>query len=364
MSSTFGTNCKITIFGESHGPKIGVVIDGLPAGIPIDEDFIAGELGRRRAVDVEISTARKEADKFTIVSGVYNGKTTGTPLCAECENGSQHSADYSKLQNLARPGHADYTGYVRYNGCNDPRGGGHFSGRLTAPLVFAGAVAKLYLQQKGVRIGAHVLSIGEINDIPLLESGLTPVVWEKLSKGQMPLIDPSKEALMKLKILQAKNGLDSIGGQVECVAEGMPAGIGSPMFEGLENKIAQAVFGIPAVKGISFGNGFDASKLYGSENNDAFFIDTMSGKIATKTNRHGGILGGISSGMPILTQVAFKPTPSIAQQQSTVDFKNNHDVALKITGRHDPCVVPRAVVCVESAVAVALMDAMLDGSAQ
>ena len=359
MSSCYGNNYKISIFGESHGEAIGVTIDGVPSGTKIDMDFIKSELNRRRAVDVTISTPRSEPDEFEILSGVVDGVACGTPICAICKNTNKKSKDYDAQRSIARPSHADYTGYVKYHGYNDVRGGGHFSGRITAPLVFAGAVAKLVLMEKGIYIGAHILSIKDVAEKSFEEISLTKEVLDNLKKDQFSTLETDKKLKMKLVITNALKTFDSVGGVVECAVLGMPAGIGSPMFDGLENKISSAVFAIPAIKGIEFGLGFGSTKLYGSENNDEFFIDSISGGIKTKTNNHGGILGGISSSMPIIFRVAIKPTPTIRQEQQTVDFKRKVPVILKAGGRHDPCIVPRAVVCVESAAAIAILDSFL-----
>ena len=286
------------------------------------------------------------------MSGFFNGKTTGTPLCALIQNTDQHSQDYSNLSKLARPGHADYTGALRYRGFNDQRGGGHFSGRLTAPLCFAGAVAAQILEKRGIYVGAHIAEIHKIKDDPLdpIRTSRDDII--SLREKEFPTVSDSKGKKMIADIDKARMSQDSVGGIVECVAINVPAGIGSPIFDGLENSIAQLIFGIPAVKGLEFGAGFNASKMLGSENNDEFYVDE-NGHVVTRTNFHGGILGGISSGMPITLRVAFKPTPSISQPQQTVDYSAMKNETLVIKGRHDPCVVPRAVPCVEAAVNIA-----------
>ena len=353
MSSTFQSdNISLTIFGESHGKAIGVTIDKLPAGITLDFDKILEFMARRAPKKDGTSTFRTEKDFPEIISGVYNGKTTGEPICAVIKNTDQHSDDYKSVSYLARPGHADYTGYVRYNGANDLRGGGHFSGRLTAPLVFAGAVCAQLLEQKGIYSAAHILSIGKAKDASFDSVEADFELMEQVKKRYLPVIDLQADSLMREEIETARKNLDSIGGIVECIIAGNTLGIGSPIFDGLENRIAQLVVGIPAVKGIEFGAGFSAAEMHGSENNDPFYL--KNGKISAKTNNAGGILGGIGSGMPIIFRAAFKPTPSIAKQQYTVDYVKMTEEILEIKGRHDPCIVPRAVPCIEAAANIAV----------
>lgn len=358
MSSLFNGGISVSIFGESHGKGIGVVLDNLPAGEEIDLDKIAGFMARRAPRKDGTSTMRSEKDIPEILSGIYNGRTTGTPLCAVIMNSDQHSGDYSNISHIARPAHADYTGYLRYNGANDPRGGGHFSGRITAPLVFAGAVCAQILEHRGITTGAHIVSIKNVNDERFDPVNVTASLLESVKKRSFPTLSDEAEAKMREVINSARENLDSVGGVVECAAVGFPAGIGSPMMDGLENIISRLVFAIPAVKGIEFGNGFDCTELFGSENNDEFAI--KNGEVTTLTNNHGGILGGISSGMPIIFRAAFKPTPSIARPQKSVDFKALTDEELVIKGRHDPCVVHRAVPCVEAALNIALVSALID----
>lgn len=355
MSSTlnFG-NFSMTIFGESHGNAIGVTIDGLPAGENIDFDKINDFMARRAPKKDGTSTLRNEKDAFEILSGILNDKTTGTPLCAMIKNTDQHSDDYKSVSHLARPGHADYTGFVRYNGANDLRGGGHFSGRLTAPLVFAGAVCAQILERKGIVTGAHILSIKNIFDDKFDEVNVNATELEAIKKRYLPLINTDNDEKMRSVIATAREELNSVGGTVECAIIGVPCGIGSPIFDGIENRISQIVFGIPAIKGIEFGRGFEASMLYGNENNDEFYVS--NGVIKTRTNNAGGILGGISNGMPIIFKVGFKPTPSIAQPQKTVDYVKMNEEVLEIKGRHDPCIVPRAVPCVEAAANIAIFS--------
>lgn len=355
MSSTINLgNLSLSVFGESHGPAIGCIIDGLPAGIPLDTEKILRFMARRAPKKDGTSTMRSEKDAPEVLSGVYEGKTTGEVICAVIRNSGQHSADYKSISSLARPGHADYTGFLRYNGANDPRGGGHFSGRLTAPLVFAGAVCAQLLEKQGITAGAHIFSIADILDTPFDPVSVTADTLEKVKERYLPVVDPNADGAMRAKISSARENLDSVGGIIECAAVGVPAGIGSPMFAGLENRIAQLVFGIPAVKGIEFGAGFEAAYLFGSQNNDEFYTDGKT--VKTKTNNAGGILGGISSGMPLIFRTAVKPTPSIARPQNTVDYIKNENAVMEIKGRHDPCIVPRAVPCVEAALNIALMS--------
>ncbi len=351
MSSIWGKNVQISIFGESHGKAIGVTINGLQAGFPLDTEEIAKYMARRKASGT-LSTPRKEDDLPEIISGVFEGKTTGAPLTAIIYNNNTKSSDYEAIKTLARPGHADYTAFVKYHGANDYRGGGHFSGRLTACIVFAGAVCSQILKSMGIDVSAHIASIGKVNDVPfsLYASDELKV---KLSDG-FPVINDDVAAPMQEEIANAAADKDSVGGVIECMVSGIRAGIGSPMFDGVENKIASIIFGIPAVKGIEFGLGFAASKLRGSENNDEFSL--YNGAIRTNTNNCGGVLGGITNGMPIVFRAAFKPTPSIARLQHTVDVKTNENAVLEIKGRHDPCVVVRAVPVVTAATAIAVLD--------
>lgn len=355
MSSNlhFG-NLSVSIFGESHGAGIGVVIDGLPGGQEIDFERVLDFMARRAPKKDGISTRRNEKDFPEIMSGYLNGKTTGTPLCAVIRNIDQHSADYGNIATVARPGHADYTGSVRYNYANDLRGGGHFSGRITAPLVFAGAVCSQILEKHGITVGAHILSISDVSDRRFDSMNVTADELENVKKKGFPILDDSVEDKMKAAVKAASEQLDSVGGRIECAIVGLPAGIGSPMFDGIENRISQAVFGIPAIKGLEFGAGFDFAQLRGSQANDCFVTDGT--KITTTTNNNGGILGGITSGMPIVFTVAVKPTPSIAQPQQTVDYVKMENTVLEIKGRHDACIVPRAVPCVEAAASIALLS--------
>lgn len=356
MSSCFKGGISVSIFGESHGRGIGVVLDNLPAGEKLDTDEILAFMARRAPRKDGTSTMRSEKDLPEILSGVFNGATTGTPLSAVIYNTDQHSQDYGNISHTARPAHADYTGYVRYNGANDPHGGGHFSGRLTAPLCFAGAVCAQILAHRGITTGAHITRIKNVTEPNFDPVGITAQTLNEVKSRSFPTLSGEAEQEMRAVINDARESLDSVGGVVECAAVGLPAGIGSPMMDGLENVIAQLVFAIPAVKGIEFGNGFGCAELFGSENNDPFVID--NGEVKTLTNNHGGILGGISSGQPLIFRAAFKPTPSISRPQQSVDFKKLTPEELVIKGRHDPCVVVRAVPCVEAALNIALVSAM------
>ena len=356
MAATYKNNIELTIFGESHGEAIGIVIGNLPSGIVIDEAMIASEMKRRAPGQNKMSTARKEADQVHIVSGVLDGKTTGAPLTGIIYNSDQHSKDYSLLKSHMRPGHSDYPAFIKYQGFNDVRGGGHFSGRLTAPIVFAGSIAKQILSQKGISIGAHILSIGDIKD-EAFAVNVDDELLKQLKDKAFPTINDDVFPLMEEKIMEAKANLDSIGGRVECVALHVPAGIGEPFFDSLESHISALMFSIPAVKSVSFGDGDQMDQWHGSEANDEYYYDE-NGAVKTRTNHNGGIIGGISNGMPLKVTVAFKPTPSIARKQHTINVETQKNVELEIKGRHDPCIVQRAVVVVEAMMALAVLDMM------
>lgn len=366
MASLFGNKIKISIFGQSHADVIGVCIDGLPAGESIDEEALAQFMARRAPGNATFSTKRKEPDKVEILTGLLNGKTCGAPLMALIRNTDCHSKDYSQFKDCPRPSHADYVAEVKHKGFQDVRGGGHFSGRLTAPLCIAGAICKQFLQRKEIHILTHIYTIGGMYE-PLFEHvNLIDVesdfldIQQRLENASFPVFDESIGALMQSKIEEVRLQGDSLGGGIECIVHGMPVGIGDGMFDGIENRLSVAVFGVPAVKGIEFGNGFACMALRGSENNDAYCL--RNGKVQTLTNRHGGILGGISSGMPIVFRVAIKPTPSISLPQQSVSLAQNKEVPLSIEGRHDPCIVPRAVPCIEAATAITLYDMLMDAS--
>ena len=330
MSSTFGKNIKISVWGQSHSPAIGVVIDGLKANREIDLLKLQQFMDRRAPGKDKYSTPRKEADKVKILSGLVDGRTCGAPISAMIENTNTRSKDYDALSDIPRPSHADYPAFVRHEGANDVAGGGHFSGRLTAPICIAGGIILQLLEKENITVAAHIKSIGGETDM------------EKAYA----------------KIDEARMALDSVGGIIECRVSGLPVGVGDPMFDGMENRISQAVFAVPAIKGIEFGNGFECANLFGSENNDEYYMD--NGKIRTKTNNHGGILGGLTSGEDIVFRVAVKPTPSIGKEQKSISLSKKEDISLTIVGRHDPCIVPRAVVCIEAACAIAVYDALLD----
>ena len=359
MSSEFGSLLKISVFGQSHGKAIGVVVDGLPAGEAIDLEELDRFLDRRRTGKNRLSTARKESDVPVFLSGLENGVTCGAPLCAVIENSDQHSADYSELRDKPRPGHADYTAYVKWKGQADMRGGGHFSGRLTAPLCVAGGIAKQILSRRGVYVGAHLWSVGTERDAPF---PLRPTreLFESVAAKPFPVLDDQAGERMQALILEARQNLDSVGGVIECAATGLPAGLGDPMFDGVENRLASALFGIPAVKGVEFGDGFAAARAHGSENNDPFVME--DGRVAAETNHAGGILGGITNGMPVVLRTAMKPTPSIARPQRTVSLSAGENADLVIHGRHDPCIAHRAVPVVEAVTAAVLLDLLLEGN--
>jgi len=357
VSSIWGNKIKISIFGESHGVAIGIVIDSLPSGEKINLNEVKLQMNRRRPMNENLSTSRAEKDSTEIISGLLNEVTTGTPLCAIIPNKDANSQDYNSKEFMLRPGHADFTGYIRYKGFNDFRGGGHFSGRLTAPLVFAGAICKQILERKGIEIGSHISSIENISDKLFDPVYLKPSLLKTLSSSRFPVINSNSRKKMEEKILEIKTQGDSVGGIVECAIIGVPAGIGDPIFSSIESKISSLVFGIPGVKGIEFGKGFESSKMKGSENNDEFIFKNE--KVQTLTNNHGGILGGISSGMPIIFKTAFKPTPSIAMTQKTVNLKSSLPCELNTKGRHDPCIAVRAAPAVEAAAAISILDFLI-----
>jgi len=354
MSSDFGKYIKIQLFGQSHSEAIGVVIDGLPPGERLDMEYIHQFLQRRAPGQSDLTTSRKEADLPEIISGISNGMTCGAPLCALFRNTDIRSGDYKDLKAVPRPGHADYTAFMKTDGSNDIRGGGHFSARLTAPFTFAGAICAQLLEKKGIVIGAHISSVGHIADKRYDPLQVTADDLWTIKEKKFPVIDDAAGAEMKALIQTVAKEGDSIGATIECCILGLPPGIGEPIFDGLENRISGAVFGIPAVKGIEFGAGFSAAEKRGSENNDPFFFDKHT--VKTTTNHHGGILGGLSSGMPILFRVAFKPTPSISKEQASVNLFTKENTTLTIQGRHDPCVAIRAVPCIEAAAALAIYD--------
>lgn len=353
MSSQTGNKIKVTVFGESHGPAIGMVMDNPPAGLKLDFDYISAQNQRRAPGNDKTATPRKEADEPEFLSGVKNGVTTGDPIAVSIRNSNTKSGDYEDIKHTPRPSHADYATFAK-TGEYIPSGGGHFSGRLTAPLVTAGAILRLYLKQKGIEIGGHILKIGAAED-----SRFNPVKMESealiaLSKSKFALINPETEEKMRAEVEAARLDSDSIGGIVEIAVTGLPAGLGGPMFEGVENEIARAIFGIPAVKGIEFGAGFDFAKMRGSEANDQMYYE--GDRVLCYTNNNGGITGGITNAMPIIFRVAIKPTPSISKPQKTVDLKNGTNTEITIKGRHDPCIVPRALPALEAVTAIAVAN--------
>ena len=357
MSSSFGERIKMSIFGQSHSEGIGAVIDGIPAGHKISMEKIQRHMKRRAPGGAVYATPRKEEDFPEILSGIVDGYTCGAPISAVIQNTNTRAKDYERMKVVPRCGHADYTAMVRHQGYQDVRGGGHFSGRLTAPLCFAGAICMQILEEQGIFIAGHISSIAEVKDTPIDSVHVTQAELETIRDKAFPVLNDICGQAMIDKVVEVKGTGDSVGGVIELCVLGMPVGVGEPMFDGIENKLASAVFGIPAVKGVEFGLGFEATKVYGSTNNDAFYYDE-SGQVKTRTNHHGGILGGMSSGMPIIMRVAIKPTPSIAKEQESVHIREKCSEKLLIEGRHDPCIVPRAVPCVESAVAIALLDLM------
>jgi chorismate synthase len=353
MSSTYGENLKLSIFGQSHGPAIGMTLDGIPAGLPVDSEKLQAFLNRRAPGQNDWSTSRKEADKPEFLGGIVDGFTCGAPIAAVIYNTNTQSNDYSELKDCPRPGHADYTAQVKYGGYQDAAGGGHFSGRLTAPLCIAGGLCKQWLQERGIQIGAHILAIGECGDV-----FFDPMDPELESVGaSFPVLDPEAGKAMIAQISLAREAGDSLGGIIECAVTGLPAGIGEPMFGGVESRIAQIVYGIPSIKGVEFGIGFDCACVPGSQSNDSFSI--LDGRVVTETNNAGGILGGITNGMPVIFTAAVKATPSISCTQQSVSLSRMEDVPLNIRGRHDPCIVPRAVPVVEAAAAIAIYDMIL-----
>ena len=354
MASYLGEHIHVSVFGQSHSPAIGVVVDGLPAGERVDMEELGRFLKRRAPGQNATSTPRKEADLPQFLSGLVDGVTCGAPLAALIENTNTRSQDYAQLRDKPRPGHADFTAQVKYGGFQDVAGGGHFSGRLTAPLCIAGGICLQMLKRRGIEVAAHIASVAGEADRPFDPMWESVETMEKLKRAPFPVLDEKAGERMRKVILQAKEEGDSVGGIVECLVTGVPAGLGEPMFGGMENRLAAALFGIPAVKGVEFGAGFGVANMRGSENNDPFTM--KDGKVVTETNHAGGILGGITNGMPLVFRLAFKPTPSIAREQQTVSLSKNQVEELVVTGRHDPCIVPRAVPVVEAVTALVLSD--------
>ena len=358
MSSTYGEMIKLSIFGQSHGAAIGMTLDGVPAGLPVDLEELQEFLNRRAPGQNDWSTPRKEEDRPEFLSGIVEGYTCGAPIAAIIRNSNTRSKDYSNLKDCPRPGHADYTAQVKYGGFQDPAGGGHFSGRLTAPLCIAGGLCKQWLEREGIRIGAHIVQIG-----------LSGQEYFKLRNPDLdqigsafPTLTPEAAEEMQEIIAKARSQGESVGGSIECAVTGLPVGLGEPMFGGMESRIAQIVYGIPAVKAVEFGQGESFAVACGSTANDAFVME--NGVVKTLTNNCGGILGGITNGMPLVFTATFKPTPSIAKPQQTVNLKTGENTTIEIKGRHDPCIVPRAVPVVEAAAAIAIYDAFLEWKAR
>lgn len=358
MSSSFCGNIQISIFGQSHSGGIGCVIDGLPAGETIDMAALQAFLNRRAPGANDWSTPRREADVPEFLSGLADGKTCGAPLSAIIRNTNTRSQDYAEFRDIPRPGHADYTAQIRYGGFQDTAGGGHFSGRLTAPLCIAGGICKQILARKGIFIGAHLLSVGNARDSAYDPLNLSIEMLAAAASKPFPALENGAAERMQAEIHAARQEGDSIGGIIECAAIGLPAGLGDPMFDGMENRIARIVFAIPAVKGVEFGAGFDAARMRGSENNDAYYME--GGHVRTRSNHAGGILGGITSGMPLIFRAAVKPTPSIAREQESISLSRGESAILAVRGRHDPCIAPRAVPVMEAALAIAILDAYLE----
>ena len=356
MSSTYGESLKLSIFGQSHGPAIGMTLDGIPAGLPVDVEKLQTFLNRRAPGQNDWSTPRKEEDRPEFLGGVLDGYTCGAPIAAVIYNKNTRSGDYDNLKDCPRPGHADYTAQIKYGGFQDAAGGGHFSGRLTAPLCIAGGLCKQWLEEKGIHIGAHIKYIGDIDDTSF---DPTHPALDRV-RSDFPVLNEICGQQMRDEIEVARKNGDSVGGEIECAITGLPAGLGEPMFGGVESRIAQIVYGIPAVKGIEFGLGFHAAHIKASHNNDNYTIE--NGAIVTATNHCGGILGGITNGMPVIFQVAIKPTPSISQPQQSVSLSKMENQALIVKGRHDPCIVPRAVPVVEAAAAIAIYDLILSNT--
>lgn len=359
MASYLGEHIHVSVFGQSHSPAIGVVVDGLPAGERVDMEELGRFLKRRAPGQNATSTPRKEADLPQFLSGLVDDVTCGAPLAALIENTNTRSQDYAQLRDKPRPGHADFTAQVKYGGFQDVAGGGHFSGRLTAPLCIAGGICLQILKRRGIEVAAHIASIAAEADRPFDPMGESVETLDALKRAPFPVLDEKAGERMRKAILQAKEEGDSVGGIVECLVTGAPAGLGEPMFGGMENRLAAALFGIPAVKGVEFGAGFGVATMRGSENNDPFTV--KDGKLVTETNHAGGILGGITNGMPLVFRLAVKPTPSIAKQQQTVSLSKKQVEELVVTGRHDPCIVPRAVPVVEAVTALVLTDLLFSG---
>ncbi len=357
MSSVTGNKIKLSVFGESHGEAIGCVIDGLPAGIRLDTDKIYLDMARRAPGKDKTATPRLEKDIPHILSGVVNNVTTGAPLAMIIENTNTKSGDYENIMKVPRPSHSDYPAYVKYGGFNDVRGGGHFSGRLTAPIVFAGAVAKQILTEKGITIGAHIKKIGAVSDAEFDMNDVSAELLNTLNKSSFSVISAEAEEKMRAEIEKYRADNNSVGGEIECAVTGLSAGLGGNMFDTVEGRLSQLLFAIPAVKGVQFGKGFGFAESNAKAVNDEYEI--KDGRVALKSNNNGGVLGGLTSGAPLIVGVAVKPTPSIAAEQNSVNLETMENTKLTVSGRHDPCIVPRAVPVVEAAVALGILDIIL-----
>ena len=353
MSSSYGQQLKLSIFGQSHGEAIGVTLDGFPAGMRIDLPRLMAEMARRAPGQSALTTARKEPDAPEFLSGVLDGKTTGQPICILIRNTNQRSRDYGDGVDLVRPGHADYTGHVRYFGHEDWRGGGSFSGRLTAPLVAAGALCSQWLEQQGVRIACHIQSLGDVQDASFMKDDPSQD-YAYLKQMHLPVLTKDLDKAMEAAAMEARNAGDSIGGVLECMVTGLPAGLGAPFFDSVESVISHLLFSVPAVKGVEFGDGFGFVNLRGSQANDCFCM--QDGRVVTATNHSGGVNGGITNGMPVIFRCVIRPTPSISIPQQTVSIRTGENAALEIKGRHDPCILPRAVPVIEAMTAIAVLD--------
>jgi len=358
MASMWRNSLSLSIFGQSHAPAIGMTLDGLPTGFEIDKELLQQFLNRRAPGRNPWSTTRKEEDIPDFVTGLVGNLTCGAPLTALIHNQNTRSVDYNNIKKIPRPGHADFPAHVKYEGFQDVAGGGHFSGRLTAPLCIAGGIALQILAQKGIHIAAHISSIGSIKDDPIDAVQISGEQLQALTQKEFPVLNDEAGEQMKAAVDQARRNLDSLGGTVECVVTGLPVGLGAPMFDGMENRLASLIFAIPAIKGVEFGAGFEVANLTGSVNNDEYFYE--NGVVKTATNHHGGILGGLTTGMPLTFKVAVKPTSSIARRQNSIDLAVEENAILEVRGRHDPCIVPRAVPCVEAVAAIGVLDAMLE----
>ncbi|MDD3243580.1 MAG: chorismate synthase [Eubacteriales bacterium] len=356
MSFSFGQRYRVTLFGQSHGPSVGVVIDGLPAGETVDPETLNAFL-QRRAPGGRYATQRRETDIPEILSGLVDGKSCGAPITVVFHNGDTNSGDYASFSSVPRPSHADYPALVKYGDAHDIRGGGYFSARLTAALCFAGGVALQALARRGVAVGAHLCRVGAAEDLPFDPVNLTAETLLAPGRAAFPTLDARAADAMRAEIERARMDCDSVGGAVECASVGLPVGLGEPVFGGVENRICQALFAVPAVRGVEFGAGFAAASMRGSAHNDPYIL--QNGQVRTAANHHGGVLGGLTSGMPLIFRAAFKPTPSIGQPQRTLNVRTGEETTLTIAGRHDPCVALRAVPCVEAAAAIALLDLML-----